>query len=124
MLFPKGLHKKTGWVVILAFLYVLTGLPLLHPFIHRHLEKHRPGGGPHGLDSGLAHDRQPADEGPGHPDCLVCPFSQHFHINQQSIPWIHDRGQYHSVLNLPPDIFVVMPMEHAALFPRPPPVFV
>jgi hypothetical protein len=125
MMLSKRLIKKTGWLPIVALMYVFMGLPLIHPFFsNRHFEQHSLNAGPHDPNRGFAQDGQPEKVVQHHPECPICLFSQHFHINHQTNPSVHDYTRYYPEINLSPDIFVTNPLEHTALLPRPPPTSV
>ena len=121
MLLSKRLIKKTGWLSIPALIYIVAGLPLIHPFFHHHCEKHCLIAGRHDLNRGFSNDEQPPKELQRHGDCCICSFLQQFHINHTSKPSVHDYRQCLSKVNLPLDTFLIKRFEHTDLLPRPPP---
>ena len=119
MLFSKRLTNITGMLTILALIYVLAGLPLIHPFLHHHCRKHYCLS--HNHKQGFSNDKQPLKEFQGHSNCPICSFLQRFHINFSVASPVHDYGQCLSKVNLPLDTFLIKRFEHTDLFPRPPP---
>ncbi|MBW2708603.1 MAG: hypothetical protein JRD04_04860 [Deltaproteobacteria bacterium] len=121
MVHSERLIKRTGWLSILALIYVVAGLPLIHPFFHHHCENHCCIAGRHDLNRGFSNDERSLKELQRHADCRICSFLHHFHINHPAKPSVPDYGLCLSKVNLPLDTFLIKRFEPADLLPRPPP---
>jgi hypothetical protein len=122
MHFQRHLQTKTGWLSLLAVVYVFAVLPLIHPLLHHHSEAYC-----HHVDGDLKtrgisnSQKQTVVSGP-HSCCCICELLKQFNIYHTTSDLRHERREALHIVTNSPHLLFIKPFEYGCVFPRPPPL--